>query len=176
MPGFLIFFFHHYVCSNFTQHKECWLSEPSTHKRSCHLIEIPACQAHFSMFFPLLENLYNVFLSDSHSPPQLLVDSLSLPYPPIVVTSFFDLKPWRSSFVAHVFLDVWSSGAWLKKQGLQTENWLSLSITYNSSIGVNGSYVYLSSHAGILSVLSLWRICICCHGYTSPLCQGSSAF
>lgn len=129
MPGFLIFFFHHYVCSNFTQHKECWLREPSTHKRSCHLIEIPVCQANFSMFFPLLENLYNVFLSYSHSPPQLLADSLSLPYPPIVVTSFFDLKPWRSSFVAHIFLGVWSSGAWLKKTGA-TNRKLTLPLNY----------------------------------------------
>lgn len=78
MPGFLIFFFHHYVCSNFTQHKECWLWEPSTHKRSCHLIEILICQAHFSMFSPLLwEFVQCVFIIFTQPSPTPLRFTLS---------------------------------------------------------------------------------------------------
>lgn len=140
MPGFLIFFFYHYVCSNFTQHKECWLWEPSTHKRSCHFREIPICQAHFSMFSPLIwefvQWVFIIFTQPSPTPRRFTLSFIQSH-----CCSFLDLKPWRRSFAAHIVLDVWSSGAWLIKQGIQTENWLSLSITNNSSTGMNRYHV-----------------------------------
>lgn len=78
---------------------------------------------------------------------------------------FIFLKPIKYSFIAHTFMNVWPSLECEKPM----ENWLStvsscLDRGRTSCLGLSLLY------DGILSILSLWRSCVCCINCCEFIC------